>query len=184
MQVFCETPRLILREIVAEDAPGLFLLDSDPRVHAYLGNHPIHTMEEALNVVDFIREQYISRGIGRWAVIEKSSGEFIGWSGIKFILEDGYPRKNFYEVGYRFRYEFWGKGYATESAMAARDYAFHHFPIDILYSMANVENLGSLNVLAKCGFEKTERFIWEAEKIETQFLELTRKNWELGVRQS
>ena len=38
--IHIETDRLLLRNIVEEDAEGLFELDADPLVHRYLGNHP------------------------------------------------------------------------------------------------------------------------------------------------
>lgn len=178
MTIHVTTERLILRNLEAEDCEGMYQLDSDPEVHRYLGNNPIQTREQAAEVIQFVQQQYNERGIGRWAVIDKNSGEFLGWCGIKLILEAGYPRQNFYEVGYRFRREFWGRGYATEACLACRDWAFNNLEIDVLYGMANIDNAGSLNVLSKCGFQIVDRFIWEAENIPTEFLELTRMDWE------
>lgn len=49
------------------------------------------------------------------AMIEKVSGELIGWLGIKLIKEETNGYTNFYDLGYRMRPEFWVKGYAKES---------------------------------------------------------------------
>jgi ribosomal-protein-alanine N-acetyltransferase len=73
MQVFLETDRLIIREILPSDEVGMFELDSDPEVHKYLGNKPITNLEQARLNIEFIRQQYKDNGIGRWAVIEKES---------------------------------------------------------------------------------------------------------------
>lgn len=81
MNIFAETNRLILREIVPEDEGGLFQLDSDPEVHEFLGNQPISNIEQAREVIRFIRKQYIDNGMGRWAIIEKNTGNFVGWTG-------------------------------------------------------------------------------------------------------
>ena len=83
MKFYLETNRLILRDLRESDLDGMFALDSNPLVHKYLGNNPIQTKEEALKMIRFIRSQYEERGIGRFATIEKSSGEFMGWSGLK-----------------------------------------------------------------------------------------------------
>lgn len=61
----------------------------------------MQTIDEAPKVIQFIRQQYADYGIGRWAVIEKDSGCFIGWSGLKFITEAENNRIHFYDVGYR-----------------------------------------------------------------------------------
>ena len=84
MKIVVETERLILREFLLTDAEAFFEMDSNPEVHRYLGNKPIRTIDEAITVIKNIRQQYIANGIGRWAAIEKLSGEFIGWSGLYF----------------------------------------------------------------------------------------------------
>jgi ribosomal-protein-alanine N-acetyltransferase len=102
MKISIETDRLLLREVVASDAQGLFELDSDPEVHKYLGNKPIKSIKEAEGTVEYIRSQYKNYGIGRWAVVDKKTNEFVGWSGLKYETE---VRKNapYYDLGYRLK---------------------------------------------------------------------------------
>lgn len=83
MKFYLETERLILREILETDIEGMFELDSNATVHKYLGNNPITSKDQAAKIIQFIRTQYEELGIGRFAAIEKSSGDFIGWSGLK-----------------------------------------------------------------------------------------------------
>jgi RimJ/RimL family protein N-acetyltransferase len=78
MKVYLETNSLILRELLKTDIEGMFELDSNPTVHKYLGKKHINTKHEAANVIQFVRKQYKERGIGRFATIEKSTGDFIG----------------------------------------------------------------------------------------------------------
>src|SRR5688572_22851664 len=125
MRIFAKTERLILREILPSDEQGLFEMDSDPEVHRYLGNNPVKDITQIREVIAHVRGQYEKYGIGRWAAIERSSGNFIGWAGLKFITEPENGHVHFHDVGYRLARKYWGKGYATESAKAALVYAFN-----------------------------------------------------------
>lgn len=153
MKIYYETERLILREILPSDDQGMFELDSDPRVHRYLGGKPVQAIEESRAVIEKIRKQYANFGIGRWAVIEKSSGSFIGWSGIKFCTEARNGHDRYYDLGYRFIHSAWGKGYATESSRPAIQHAFKALNAPVLYAEAMKDNAGSRHVLEKLGFE-------------------------------
>ena len=83
MKIFAETERFILREILPIDAEGFFELNADPEVQKYLGNKPITSTTQAIDDINFIRAQYLSNGIGRWAIIDKKTNKFIGWTGLK-----------------------------------------------------------------------------------------------------
>lgn len=76
--IHIETERLILRDLIDTDALGMFNMDADPRVHLYLGNSPVSSINQSRADINFIREQYKSNGIGRWAVIDKVTGDFLG----------------------------------------------------------------------------------------------------------
>lgn len=164
MEVFAETERLILRELMPSDIEGMFELDSNPEVHKYLGNEPVKSREEIEEVIDYIRQQYKDRGIGRWAAIEKASGDFIGWSGLKLNIGEKdmlNGKQHFYDIGYRFIPRYWGKGYATESALVALDYGFKVKQYETITGIALIDNIGSNKVLRKIGLKHTEDFIHE-----------------------
>lgn len=160
MKIFVETQRLILREIMPSDLDGMFVLDSNAEVHKYLGENPIKTKDKAAEAIRFIRQQYKDRGIGRWAVIEKSSGDFIGWSGLKLNVENEALNNqvNFYDIGYRFIPKYWGKGYATESALAALKYGFEVMNLETIVGAAEIGNIGSNKVLQKIGLQFINTF--------------------------
>jgi len=158
MKTFVETERLILRTLLETDVNGMFELDADPVVHTYLGNKPIATIEQASEAISFIRKQYITNGIGRWAIIEKETNAFVGWGGFKFITELTNGHQNYYDLGYRLLRRFWGKGYATESALGAIDYAFNELKLSTIYAIADSQNLPSIKVLEKCNFKYVEMF--------------------------
>lgn len=106
MEIFAETERLILRELMPTDAEGMFEMDRDPEVHLYLGNRPVKSIEQSIAEIEFISAQYTENGIGRWAVIEKATGNFVGWSGLKLIRETTNNHVNYYDLGYRFSKRF------------------------------------------------------------------------------
>jgi ribosomal-protein-alanine N-acetyltransferase len=164
MKIFAETERLILREILPQDEKGLYLLDSDSEVHRYLGNNPINSVDESRNTIDFIRQQYINNGIGRWAVIKKDNNEFIGWSGFKLITEITNNHINYYDLGYRFIKDHWGNGYAIEAANASLNYAFSHLNLHEVFAIADVRNLGSRKVLEKAGLKIKNTFIYQGQQ--------------------
>jgi ribosomal-protein-alanine N-acetyltransferase len=173
MKIHTETGRLILREFIPEDAAGIFELDTDPDVHAYLGNNPLTKIEQAEQVVAFIRKQYEENGIGRWAVIEKESGRFAGWAGLKWVTEPVNNRSEYYDLGFRFIKKYWGKGYATEAARASLAYGFDKLNLEEIFAIVDVRNEASIRVLEKAGMIKVEEF--ELEGDPHFFYRITRK---------
>lgn len=158
MKMIAETERLILRELVAEDETAMFELDSDPEVHRYVGNSPVESIEQIQDIIEFIQKQYEENGVGRWAVIEKSSNKFIGWAGLKLFKNEMNKHSNFYELGYRFIKSYWGKGYATEAAKASVKYGIEQLGVKEIFAMTDVENVNSKKVLEKAGFKYIETF--------------------------
>ncbi|MGK4568047.1 GNAT family N-acetyltransferase [Flavobacterium sp. 3HN19-14] len=159
MNLILETERLLLRPITPSDAEGMFALDSNPNVHKYLGNNPVTSIEQIHKVIQMINEQYEKNGIGRFAVILKEIGEFIGWSGLKFVTEPENHHVNYYDIGYRLIEEHWGKGYAQESAKAWRDHAFDVMKVPAIFASAHIENASSINALQKIGMEIKEQYL-------------------------
>jgi RimJ/RimL family protein N-acetyltransferase len=153
-----ETDRLILRNIQLSDIEGMFELDSDPEVHKYLGNKPFTVKSQTENNIKEIIKQYESYGIGRWALVNKQTNEFMGWSGLKFntITINGFT--NCYDVGYRIIKRFWGKGYATESSIAALDYGFNTLNLDTIFGITEKDNIASHHILLKIGLNYIEDF--------------------------
>ena len=178
MKYHLETKRLIIREIREADFEGMFELDSNTEVHKYLGNNPIKTKEEAKNQIQFIRDQYKERGIGRFAVIEKKSGEFIGWSGFKLNkgekeILNGFD--NFIDIGYRFIPKYWKKGYGLEAAIACLDFGFKTLKYDIIYGAADLENIGSNKILQKIGLKFVNEFEYDSVKV--NWYQLKKENY-------
>ena len=178
MTYHIETQRLILRDIRDCDLEGMYELDSNPLVHKYLGNQPITNKTQAQTYIDSIKSQYIERGIGRFAVIEKASGDFIGWSGLKFNTGDQEAlgeKRDFYDIGYRLIPRYWNKGYASESSIKMLDFGFRELQLDLITGAAETENIASNKILTKIGLQFREVFPYEGVQI--NWYELKRKDY-------
>jgi RimJ/RimL family protein N-acetyltransferase len=142
-----ETLRLRLREMTEADALHLLALNENPKVLRYIvGESPLRSVDEALAV---LRERVFPQhaiGLGRWACIEKESGAYVGWCGLKYLAEEGE-----YDLGYRFFERYWGRGYATEAARAVAHHARPVLTGERVVAKAMVDNLASRRVLEKIG---------------------------------
>jgi RimJ/RimL family protein N-acetyltransferase len=164
MDYILETDRLRFREMRPSDAQAMFDLNSDPEVVQYTGDGPFESVEAAKIFLENYQEAYRRAGYARWIVELKSTGEILGWSGLKL-----WPDKNIVDVGYRFYKKHWGNGYASESAKACIAYGFDVLKLERIVAHARKENVASLRVLEKCGMKIIgedqecggEIFVWE-----------------------
>jgi RimJ/RimL family protein N-acetyltransferase len=147
MAIICETERLILREQTEDDAAAVLRLGSDPLVMRYLGDPAPTNLEEARAILrDHPIADYHKYGFGRWAVVLKSTGENIGFAGLKFL-----PELQEVDIGYRLLSEHWGKGIATEASRPAIAYGFKVLQLERIIGLVDPENVASVNVLKKLG---------------------------------
>jgi len=143
--MIAQTKRLILRETTVDDAEQAYLLNLDPEVIKYTGDESFKSIEEA-RIFLAAYDHFKKYGFGRWAVTDKNNGEFLGWCGLKYS-----PDVNEYDIGFRFFKKHWGKGYATESAMACLELGFKKFNMPAIIGRAAKENIASIKVLQKTG---------------------------------
>jgi RimJ/RimL family protein N-acetyltransferase len=120
---------------------------SNPLVWRYMGAEESRSLDETRERVDDLRDLERDHGFTLWAVVERSSGAVIGDCGL-IPLERLGPEV---ELGYRFGPASWGKGYATEAAVAVRDLGFQRFGLERIYVDVSPGNDGSLNVARKLG---------------------------------
>jgi [ribosomal protein S5]-alanine N-acetyltransferase len=176
VKILAETERLILRELDYSDKYDLFEMDADPEVHLYIENNPVKSIDEITKVIEMLKKQYAENGIARWAVVDKLTNEFVGWSGLKYFNQPLNNHNNFYELGYRFKRKHWGKGFATESSTAILDYGFENLNIEQIFAMTDPKNANSKKVLAKLGFDFEETFDYDGDPID--WFKLSKATWE------
>lgn len=157
MNVFLETERLILREFTVEDVDHLVELDSDPEVvHFITGGEPTsREYVETELIPAYLDYHRRTPGFGFWAVIEKSSGEFLGW--FHFRPGEGHPPDE-PELGYRLRRAAWGHGYAVEGSRALIDKGFTDLGVRRVLAETMAVHTASRRVMEKSGMRLLRTF--------------------------
>lgn len=147
MNFIIETERLVLREFDLSDAKEMFLLNSDNDVIKYTGDTSFKNIEDAEKRIRNY-DQYKKYKMGRWTVLTKEANEYLGWCGLKY-LEDTKET----DIGFRFHKKHWGRGYATESAIACLHYGFENLRLKKIIGRALKLNVASIHVLEKIGMQ-------------------------------
>ena len=161
MAIHIETERLYIRELIPSDDEGMFSMDSDPEVHKYIGNKPVDHIDQSREVIEFIRSQYREFGIGRWAIIEKSTNDFVGWVGHKRMTETVNGHTGHIDYGYRLARRHWNRGYTTEAGRASLQYGVDMLKLKDIFAMTDVANGASRHILEKLGFKFMGLFEWD-----------------------
>jgi RimJ/RimL family protein N-acetyltransferase len=118
----------------------------------YTGDKAFENLEEAEHLIKNYGH-YQKYGFGRWTVLDKISGEFLGWCGLKYDqnLDET-------DIGFRFFEEHWNKGLATESAKACINFGFENLNLKSIVGRAMSENIASIKVLEKIGLKFEREF--------------------------
>jgi RimJ/RimL family protein N-acetyltransferase len=154
-----ETERLLLRIPEAGDADGYLEVFRDPEVGRFL-RIGTATSDDAVAGIERMRRHWERHGIGLFSIVRKKDDRLLGrvgfllWDPKRWVnamreeLEDG-PLE--LEIGWTLGSEYWNHGYATEAAVACRDWAFGELGYARLISLIALENIASIRVAEKIG---------------------------------
>lgn len=143
-----ETERLLLRRWKEEDLEPFARLNQDAEVMRYFPKTLDVAQTEEL--YEKIQAEFDECGYGLYAVEDKQSGSFMGFTGFhRASLEVGFCPC--IEIGWRLDKPYWNKGYATEAAKACLKYGFDVLGFDRVYSFTAIENKPSQRVMQKIG---------------------------------
>jgi len=141
-----ETERLALRELTLEDLSATRDIVCDEQtMYAWNG---AWSEEENLEGIQKQIRGYREDGFGRWAVVLKETGAFIGMCGLQWCETD---RDRVLEIGYLFNRAYWHNGYAAEAAIACKRHAFDVLGFDEVFSLVRDTNIASMNVAIRNG---------------------------------
>jgi RimJ/RimL family protein N-acetyltransferase len=141
--VLIESERLRLRPLTSDDVDDLVALHAKPEVEQFMGTFDRTRMIEWVAVV---QQDYAERGIGRLAIIERDTGQFLGRSGLKYL-----PEFDETEFGWVLDPSVWGQGYATEAGRACAQWGFDNLEVPHLTAMIAPDNERSIAVAKRIG---------------------------------
>lgn len=139
-----ETPRLILRVPRAEDLDPLAEMMADEETAKFIGGvapRPV-TWRALMTMIG----AWHAHGFAMFSVFEKGSGRWVGRLGP--WMPEGWPGP---EVGWTIVRDCWGRGYATEGATAATNWAFDHLGWTHVIHSIDPANIASQTVARKLG---------------------------------
>jgi ribosomal-protein-alanine N-acetyltransferase len=148
-----ETERLRLRAWRDEDRAPFAALNADPVVMEHFPG--VLSREESDAGVDRLIAAEAAHGATYWATERKSDGAFIGFIGIKPVPFEAHFTPA-WDIGWRLARAYWGQGYASEGAAAARDFGFQEIGLKELVSITVPGNLRSQAVMRKIGMVRDE----------------------------
>lgn len=146
-----ETKRLYLRKMYHADFEAICRIMQDGQtMYAYEG---AFSDSEVNEWIDRQLARYEQFGFGLWAVVLKSTGKVIGQCG---LTVQPWKDDRVLEIGYLFRRDCWHNGYATEAAIACRDYAFNVLGAKNVCSIIRDTNTASQNVALRVGMHRDD----------------------------
>ena len=146
-----ETCRLILRGWRDSDIEPWVAMNADPRVMEFFPHLYDRAMAE--NFAALARADLDRDGFGWWVVEEKNGSLFVGVISLQAVqFESHFTPAN--EIGWRFVFDKWGRGYATEGATAALDFAFSRLGWHEVIAMTSALNVRSQRVMERLGMTR------------------------------
>lgn len=146
------TDRLILRDWREADWPEFFRVTNTPAVMRWLGGvMDTDGMAKQRARVEGCRAAH---GHCFWVVERQADGALLGFCGIKRADSPGSTIAGLHEIGWRFREDAWGQGYAKEAAVATIDLAFDRFNAPEVFATTVAENTGSWGLMERLGMRR------------------------------
>lgn len=153
MDRILETERTYLRRMTWDDLTDLReILQDEETMYAY--EHGFSD-EEVDNWIRATLRRYDEDGLALFAVIDKETGEFLGQEGLVYQEVSG---RRELEIGYLFKKKNWNKGYATEVAIALKEYAFTVLGKEKVISLIRDTNIPSQKVAVRNGMVIEESY--------------------------
>jgi ribosomal-protein-alanine N-acetyltransferase len=138
------TERLRLRVATLDDLHAWLALSRD--AEEFWWGEPRSNLDDARAKLEWHIARQEQHGFSSWAVELRATGRVVGAAGLSHLADS-----EEIEVGYRFLKEHWGKGYATEAALAAIGFGFDELGLDHIVAVALPTNVASRRVMEKCG---------------------------------
>lgn len=149
------TDRLLLRMFQPEDLNAFAAMNAD---EAVMRHYPAPLdRNQSQKFMDSIMDHWEQNGFGLFATTDRSSGELLGYTGLKVPQFEAFFTPCV-EIGWRFKKESWGNGYATEAAAACLDVGFFKIGLKQIVSFTTAQNQKSEQVMIRLGMKRIGEF--------------------------
>ncbi len=149
-----ETERLIITEFEEDMAQAVHENSLDEDTRKFLPDEVFETVDEAKETIEFLMSQYGTEDGPLVYPILNKDGSNIGY--VQLVpIDEGW------EIGYHVGKKFTGNGYATEAVKAFMPVIASAKSIGEIYGICVAENVASVKVMEKCGFESVYSGIGE-----------------------
>jgi RimJ/RimL family protein N-acetyltransferase len=143
-----KTPRLLLRHWQDSDIEAWVAMNLDPRVTEFFAI--TYTREDAIDAAERCRRHLDQQGYGWWIVEVPGVTPFAGVVCLQKVPFEAHFTPA-YEIGWRLAPEYWHRGYATEGARGALDFAFKTLHWKEVVGMTAAANMPSQRVMQRIG---------------------------------
>ena len=142
------TERLVLRQIIPDDADALYATFSDEAVMEFYGDEAHQSLDDSRHLIHLQQEWY-ARHMGiRWGITRHGEDNVIGSCGL-FNFDEEQRRA---EVGYELRRVYWRQGIMREALTAILSLAFGPMALHRVEALTDGRNTASQSILASLGF--------------------------------
>ena len=167
-----ETIRLLLRQWRDHDLDLYSQMCADPEVMRYLPGTMSREQSEE-QIARFVRH-WKEHDFGLWALEIRKTEAFIGFVGLQYS-EDWPEGEHKTEVGWRLDRSYWGRGLATEGALASLRCGFDELGLERIISITLPENLASRRVMEKSGMAFRGETRWRG--FDVDWYDVGREEW-------
>jgi ribosomal-protein-alanine N-acetyltransferase len=171
------TERLELRPLVADDAPALFAIFSDPAVMRYWSTAPWSELQVALDYIERDRKAMAEGLFVRLGIVRAEDAALLGTCTL-FSFDEQCRRA---ETGYGLATSAWGHGYACEAVTALLDWGFSALSLNRIEADIDPRNAASARALERLGFVREghlrERWIVDGEVCDSLIYGLLAADW-------
>lgn len=147
-QTWSKPTGLRLRAFREEDIDALYEIQCDPDAMQY--TFRAASRQDSARRWRAYAAQEQQLGFAPWTILLRSEARIIGWGGLNVDPDEpGWG----VEVAYFFHPACWGQGFATELVRFSFEYGFQYHALPEIHAYVHPENLASVHVLKKCGFQ-------------------------------
>ncbi len=163
-----KTDNLIIRKFTLDDLQDLSCLLGNTEVMRFSTLGTLSFLQTKDFLENKILPHYKEFDFGLFALIDTKTAGFIGLAG---LVMQKVEEEEFVELGYRLNPKYWGKGLASEAALALSKYAFNELKLDNLISIIEPANVKSINLALRIGMSPLKTSVFHGRPVQVYYLE-------------